>query len=186
MRFNSRLIWEPVAIAALLATTVGLGFVTFQSMGNGMRMSGLDMFFSLSTLLLFLICLGNNFKVQRIYTTQNWLIDAVNANVGKLRDHGSEKILGSEQVSSDTCIVTDVIGGSTHWPWGNHHTEALGHLEAAASHYWILFDPDDSSTAPTNDMVSDWLQSERKVSKIRALAIASMLRADGLPSGPRR
>ena len=175
-----------MAIAAVLATTVGLGFVTFQSMGNGTRMSGLDMFFGLSTLLLFLIALSNNFKVQRIYTTQNWLIDAVNANVAKLRDHGSEKILESKKVSSGTCTVTDAIGGSTHWPWGNHHTEALGHLEAAARHYWILYDPDDSSTAPTNDMVSDWLQSERKVSKERARAIASMLRADRLPSGPRR
>ena len=74
----------------------------------------------------------------------------------------------------------------TRWPWGDHHTEALGHLEAAAKRFWTLHDPDDASTAPTNDEVAGWLQQERGVSKQKAEAIASILRADGLPTGPRR
>ncbi len=75
---------------------------------------------------------------------------------------------------------------ATSWPWGYHHTEALGHLEAAALRFWVNYDPADHSTAPTNEMVSDWLQKERGVSKEKAKAIASILRPDGLPTGPRR
>lgn len=74
----------------------------------------------------------------------------------------------------------------SRWPWGNHHTELLGHLEAAATRFWVNHDPTDNTTAPTNQIVSDWLQSERKLSRMMADAIASMLRADGLPTGPRK
>jgi hypothetical protein len=76
---------------------------------------------------------------------------------------------------------------ASHWPWGNHHTEMLGHLEAAARRYWGgNYDPLDATTAPTNVTVSEWLQTERKVSRTMADSIASMLRADGLPTGPRK
>jgi len=72
------------------------------------------------------------------------------------------------------------------WPWGSHHTEALGHLEAAAKRFWAdLYDPLDPSTAPTNEMVENWLIKERNVSKQKASAIASILRVDGLRTGPR-
>ena len=70
------------------------------------------------------------------------------------------------------------------WPWGSHHTELLGHLEAAAHRSWANFDPTDNTTAPTNEAVSAWL-AERGVSKRGADAIASILRVNGLPTGPR-
>ena len=73
-----------------------------------------------------------------------------------------------------------------HWPWGDHHTEFLGHLEAAAKRFWVNFDPTDHTTAATNEAVSSWLQSEHKVSMKRADSIASMLRPDDLPTGPRK
>lgn len=72
------------------------------------------------------------------------------------------------------------------WPWGPHETEALRHLEAAARKWWSHYDPDDSTTAPTNERVIEWLKEERGLSKNLAESIASILRADGLPSGPRR
>lgn len=74
------------------------------------------------------------------------------------------------------------------WPWGDHHTEALGHLEAAALRFWgaDYYDPADSGTAPLNEDVSGWLQKERGVSKTLATAMASILRLDGLPTGPRK
>ncbi|NVO05677.1 MAG: hypothetical protein HXX19_06930 [Rhodoferax sp.] len=75
---------------------------------------------------------------------------------------------------------------ATRWPWGNHHTETLGHLEAAAKRFWANYDPADFTTANTNSTVSEWLQSDRKVSKTMADSIASMLRPDGLPTGPRK
>lgn len=75
---------------------------------------------------------------------------------------------------------------SGRWPWGNHHTELLGHLEAAAKRYWVNYNPDDATTAPTNKDVSEWLVSERNVSQKMAESIASILRPDGLPTGPRK
>lgn len=73
-----------------------------------------------------------------------------------------------------------------YWPWGNHHTEMLGHLEAAARRHWVNYDPTDATTAPINKDVSEWLMNERKVSQKVAESIASMLRPDRLPTGPRK
>lgn len=73
----------------------------------------------------------------------------------------------------------------SRWPWGTHTTIALGHVEAAARRYWMNYDPSDETSAPTNTTVSDWLQKERKVSKAMADSIASILRVDGLKTGPR-
>lgn len=72
------------------------------------------------------------------------------------------------------------------WPWGNHSTVHLEHLRAAAEKFWVNYDPSDPSTAPTNEMVKTWLVDERAVSRDKAAAIASILRADSLPPGPRR
>ena len=79
------------------------------------------------------------------------------------------------------------------WPWGNHHTELLGHLQAAASEFWMNYDPKHAkTTAPKNETVIAWLMArnvvgqKRKVSDQMAKAIATMLRPDGLPTGPRR
>lgn len=75
--------------------------------------------------------------------------------------------------------------GDGRWPWGAHHTVMLGHLEAAAVKWWRHYDPEAPDTAPTNEMVSDWLIEDRGVSKDKAKAIASILRADNLRTGPR-
>ncbi len=75
---------------------------------------------------------------------------------------------------------------SGRWPWGDHHTELLGHLEATARRYWQNYDPTDATTAPTNKDVAEWLVNERKLSQKTAESIASMLRPDGLPTGPRK
>jgi hypothetical protein len=75
---------------------------------------------------------------------------------------------------------------ASHWPWGNHQTELLGHLEAAAKRFWKYYDPADATTAPINKDVSEWLVNERKASQKIADSIASILRADGLATGPRK
>ncbi len=74
---------------------------------------------------------------------------------------------------------------STKWPWGNHETELLLKLEMAANKFWKLYDPADHTTAPTNEQVIGWLRNE-KVSKRIAQAMATILRADDLPVGPRK
>lgn len=71
------------------------------------------------------------------------------------------------------------------WPWGHYETALLRHLAAAAAKFWKLYDPADPSTAPTNEQVARWLVG-RQVTPTKAQAIASILRADGLPTGPRK
>lgn len=72
------------------------------------------------------------------------------------------------------------------WPWGQHSTNLLDSLEKAARRFWVNYDPSDATTAPTNEAVSTWLQSECKLSRKMGDAIASILRADGLATGPRK
>ena len=79
---------------------------------------------------------------------------------------------------------TGAIKPNTAWPWGKHETELLRHLDAAARRWWVHLDPSDNTTAPTNAAVSEWLQA-RGVSKVMADKMATMLRSDGLPTGPR-
>jgi len=71
------------------------------------------------------------------------------------------------------------------WPWGNHETELLKMLAQAARKFWVNYDPLDSSTAPTNEQVSKWLE-DQGIPNRKAEVMAQMLRADGLPSGPRK
>lgn len=86
--------------------------------------------------------------------------------------------------ATDVVLQNEPI--ASNWPWGSHHTEALGHLEAAALRWWKLYDPAESDTAPTNKQVSEWLQKERGLSQKMADSIASILRPDGLATGPRK
>ena len=137
----------------------------------------------LAMLGIFALCLWiflTQLKIQTLTGRQNWLIDAVNWNVRRLREHGLDKDIEPQQMSDD--MSPDV--GRSYWPWGAHDTENLRHLDAAARKWWTLYDPSDPSTAPTNNMVAEWLQ-ERGLSKEKAKAIASILRADGLATGPR-
>jgi hypothetical protein len=71
------------------------------------------------------------------------------------------------------------------WPWGSHETALLRHLAAAAEKLWGLYNPDDPSTAPTNQQVVEFLQG-RDASQRTAEVMATLLRADSLPSGPRK
>ncbi len=71
------------------------------------------------------------------------------------------------------------------WPWGRHETHLLRKLAGAAQRFWSNYDPADASTAPTNQQVIDWLKGEG-VSERTAEIMATILRADGLPTGPRK
>ena len=71
------------------------------------------------------------------------------------------------------------------WPWGNHSTNLLEHMAAAADRFWRNYDRSDQTTAPTNTQVASWL-TEQGVSQRVAETMAQILRADGLPTGPRK
>lgn len=76
-------------------------------------------------------------------------------------------------------------GVTALWPWGEHSTRLLNNLADAARTFWQLYDPADPSTAPTNEQVVDFLR-KRGVALRTAEVMATILRADGLPTGPRK
>ena len=71
------------------------------------------------------------------------------------------------------------------WPWGRHETDLLRKLAAAANRFWNNYDPNDPTTAPTNQKVIDWLK-EQGVADRKAEVMASILRPEGLLTGPRK
>lgn len=81
-------------------------------------------------------------------------------------------------------IITSVRNAK-RWPWGNHETKLLCYLAMAAERFWIRYDPQDPSTAPTNDQVIAWLKNKGVASRVSEV-MAQILRADGLPAGPRK
>lgn len=109
--------------------------------------------------------------------------DKVEARLTALKARSIELPTGGKPLPLDG--TDSGTAPASRWPWGDHHTKALGHLEAAALRFWVNYDPTDPSTAPTNGQVSEWLRKERKVSKTLGEAMASILRLDGLKTGPR-
>ena len=78
-----------------------------------------------------------------------------------------------------------VSGSRERWPWGSHETRHLRNLADAAREFWGTYDPAEKKTASKNDDVSRWLHDERGETTRMADAIASILRADDVPTGPR-
>lgn len=73
----------------------------------------------------------------------------------------------------------------TGWPWGRHETQLLRKLAGAADLFWKNYQPDDPTSAPTNEQVIEWLV-DQKVARRTAEIMATILRADGLSPGPRK
>ena len=74
--------------------------------------------------------------------------------------------------------------GGPKWPWGRHETKLLHHLAAAADRFWKNYDPSEPTTAPKNQEVINWLKKQG-VAERNAQVMATILRADNLPTGPR-
>ncbi|GAB3362733.1 MULTISPECIES: hypothetical protein [Giesbergeria] len=107
-------------------------------------------------------------------------------NLGYVAVETSESTTPTAATQAPTVpALNDSTEPESYWPWGNHHTEALGHLEAAAREFWSAYDHTKPRTAPKNEVVSNWLQA-RGVSKTNSDVMASILRLDGLPTGPRK
>ena len=97
------------------------------------------------------------------------------------------KSIGMKSVYRFDLSPCDVIQNiPSRWPWGYHNTKLLGHLEDAAREFWLKYDPQNQKlTAPKRDEVINWLKA-RNVSNQMATAIATILRPDDLPNGPRK
>ncbi|MBQ4853748.1 hypothetical protein IMW82_03515 [Rhodanobacter sp. B2A1Ga4] len=91
----------------------------------------------------------------------------------------TERVAELEAQLSATGAVT-----RDRWPWGSHETELLRKLESAATRFWVRYDPTQPSSANTNATVTDWLKGEGVSSRVAEI-MAQILRADGLPTGPR-
>lgn len=77
------------------------------------------------------------------------------------------------------------VPAPSSWPWGDHDTELLQKLDTAARKWWVNYDPADQTTAPTNETVSQWLKSQGVSDRVAEI-MAQILRADGIPTGPRK
>ena len=115
------------------------------------------------------------------------LLVLITVQKAKRSSRDNEKIIGlalkriADLEASSTIVPTE----KAIWPWGAHETENLRHLAAAAERYWKLYNPAEPDTAPRNETVVEWLKAERGVSDNLAKGMASILRADGLKTGPR-
>ncbi len=82
--------------------------------------------------------------------------------------------------------IPDEMPSSNHvWPWGKYETNLLAKLALAADHFWKDYDPK-NSTPPKQWDVVDWLLEHGVSSRNMAEAIATILRADGLPTRSKR
>lgn len=81
-------------------------------------------------------------------------------------------------------LESQVQKQGSRWPWGSHETKLLRELADVTTRYWSMYDPEDYTTAPTNEQVIEWLV-ERGVAKRTAEAMATILRADNIPTGRR-
>lgn len=117
-------------------------------------------------------------KAERRATKSEQVIELALAQIERL-----EREIAATSNPTDAANAAPI---ETQWPWGEHHTALLGSLAEAARRFWKLYDPTDITTAPSNEDVSDWLSKERRISKNMAEAMATILRADGLRTGPRK
>ncbi len=82
-------------------------------------------------------------------------------------------------------LFSGEIGSLGPWPWGSYTTRRLELVAEVVRQFWSTYDPDQPTTAPTNEAVEAWLVEEKRISKREAKAIAMICRADDAPTGKR-
>jgi hypothetical protein len=120
----------------------------------------------------------------------HWLKNEAETKFDKQQFSREEMVrwINANRMSSVYKFGVENGGRVGRWPWGDHHTELLGHLEAAGIRFWgaSYYDPTDKGTAPKNEDIESWLEKERGLeSNSMRKKIATILRLNGLPKGPR-
>lgn len=110
------------------------------------------------------------------------LVEGVRAQGKQVNDI---KTLLAQVAELESTLAAGYKTTNNKWPWGTHETALLRQLESTAKHFWTNYDPADATTARTNEEITAWLE-QRGVSRIIAQKMATILRADGLSTGPRR
>jgi len=179
-RYYVRLVLRSVTLGGALAALCGIAILVAIKAGMPIPVDPARVKGSVETGL-FIGMMGMlglyRLRVNEVNARLNWLArdaEVVANNLSWLHERNIAETSVEEQAPK-----------ADRWPWGSYHTEMLGHVEAAARKWWLNYDPARPDTAPTNETVSAWLCHERGVSKDKAKSIASILRADGLRTGPR-
>ena len=92
--------------------------------------------------------------------------------------------LSPEFLPKEPPVSIETTANTGRWPWGSYETDSLRKLAMAASKFWTNYDPNEPDTAPTNDMLINFLR-DNGVTKRIAEAMATILRDENLPPGPR-
>lgn len=82
-------------------------------------------------------------------------------------------------------IPDNIPLGNHVWPWGKYETNLLATLALAADKFWKDYNPN-TSNPPKQPEVVSWLLRNGAPSNNIAEAIATILRADGLPTRSKR
>lgn len=82
--------------------------------------------------------------------------------------------------------ITKPQGNEGKWPWGSYTTESLEQLAAAVQRFWVNYDPEQPDTAATSEKICEWFRSNYGLADSRAEVMASIIRADGLKTGPKK
>jgi hypothetical protein len=121
------------------------------------------------------------FQDDQVIEISNSFDSMLEHDLGWSLDASSE----SKKLDIDSQVIVRETQHGGVWPWGDYETKLLVALADAAHQWWSTYDPP-NTPAPTNEEVSDWLCAERKISRRLADAMATILRADGVPTGPRK
>ncbi|MDP2267225.1 MAG: hypothetical protein Q8J70_11790 [Thiobacillus sp.] len=95
------------------------------------------------------------------------------------------KTIGHRPPEKFPWIPDKMQSGNHVWPWGKYETNLLATLALAADKFWGNYDPN-NSTPPKQLEVVGWLLKNGAPSNNIAEAIATILRADGLPTRSKR
>ncbi len=74
----------------------------------------------------------------------------------------------------------------TKWPWGEYETKNLLMLEAVVRKFWASYDRSKPNKAPMNKEIIHWLETEHGMSNNIASAVATILKAEEVKTGPRK
>jgi hypothetical protein len=109
--------------------------------------------------------------IREIGETQEWLIATL------------QTIPVAPKIETASAAAVDPE--KTLWPWGDYTNRHLDDMNAVAQALWARYTPSNPKTAPTIEMVVKWLIAERGTTPAKAAQIASILRAESVPSGRR-
>ena len=128
--------------------------------------------------------------LRTLVSEQKVALLATRREVEELRRQCSELESAKGRVAHlESELVTAQAATAHQWPWGVYETALLRQLATTVERYWVAYDAAEPSTANKSEDVAAWLREQRvnnkPIAKRVAEVMAQIVRADGLPTGPR-